>query len=364
MARDLTKRVERNAEVQQGQPQSLSALIEQMKPQIARALPKHMDPDRIARIALTVLRQTPQLGRCNPQSFLGALMTCAQLGLEPGPLGEAYFVPYGQEVTFIPGYRGLVKLAWQSGQMKSISAHTVRERDEFDYAYGLEPVLRHKPALSDGGDVIAVYAAAVLKDGGSAFVVLSRDDVEAIRSRSRASNNGPWKTDWDAMARKTAVRQLIRWLPLSSELHNLNTAALLDESVRTGADVTRDLDDVAPQFIEVEVTEQGPVDTTTGEIVEDEAPTRAKGDITQAQQRRLHATLREIVGKDRDAGLRTIGGIIDRDIESTDELSKAEAAKVIDALEDMRAPADDAAPAEGAQDGLDWPEPAQPGGAA
>lgn len=328
MGRDLTQRVEHNAEVAQAQPQSLAALIEQMKPQIARALPKHMDPDRIARIALTVLRQTPALGRCNPQSFLGALMTCAQLGLEPGPLGEAYFVPYGQEVTFIPGYRGLVKLAWQSGQMKSISAHTVRERDEFEYAYGLEPVLRHKPALSDGGEVIAVYAAAVLKDGGSAFVVLSRDDVEAIRTRSRAGRNGPWVTDWDAMARKTAVRQLVRWLPLSSELHNLAQAALLDESVRRGEDVVKDLDEVTPDYIEVDV-----------QAVHEEPPAtapasdRPKGDITGPQQRKLHATLRDAVGDDRDAGLRLISEVLDREVLSTSELSKADAVQVIDELE-------------------------------
>ncbi|MCV2395958.1 recombinase RecT [Actinotalea sp. M2MS4P-6] len=276
MGRDVAQRVQHNAEVQQGEaPQTLAQMIEQMRPQIARALPKHMDPDRLARIALTVLRQTPQLARCNPQSFLGALMTSAQLGLEPGPLGEAYLVPYGNNVTFIPGYRGLVKLAWQSGQLKSIAAHTVHEHDEFDYAYGLDPVLHHKPALNGRGEVIAVYAVAVLKDGGSAFIVMSREDVDAIRKRSRASGNGPWVTDWDAMARKTAVRQLVRWLPLSSELHNLATAAALDESVRTGEDTTRDLDEVSPGFIDVTPVEQheaDPVDVTDSEVLDDEPP--------------------------------------------------------------------------------------------
>ncbi len=270
MGRDLAERTAASVAGQSkgnGQPPTLAQMIDQMKPQLARALPKHMDPDRLARIALTTLRQTPALTRCNPQSFLGALMTSAQLGLEPGPLGEAYLVPYGDNVTFIPGYRGLIKLAWQSGQLKSIAAHTVHERDEFEYEYGLEPVLRHKPSLTDRGDVIAVYAAAVFKDGGSAFVVMSRQDVEAIRSRSRASNNGPWKTDWDAMARKTAIRQLIRWLPLSSELHNLATAAALDESVRKGEDVTKDLDEIGATVIDGSV-----VDVTDAEVVEDEPP--------------------------------------------------------------------------------------------
>lgn len=341
MGRDLSQRVEQNAQIQRQQPQSLAALIEQMKPQIARALPKHMDPDRIARIALTVVRQTPQLARCNPQSFLGALMTAAQLGLEPGPLGEAYFVPYGQEVTFIPGYRGLVKLAWQSGQMKSISAHVVRERDEFEYAYGLEPVLRHRPALTDAGDVIAVYAAAVLKDGGSAFVVLSRQDVEDIRSRSRAGRNGPWVTDWDAMARKTAVRQLIRWLPLSSELQNLQTAALLDESVRRGDDVAKPLDEVAGEYIEVPVHEvhdepaEAPAEPEQPAQAAQEAPAaRPKGDITQAQSKALHAILRKAVGNDREAGLVLIAQELGLDsLGSTEELSKAQASTAIEKLQ-------------------------------
>src|SRR5690554_3088052 len=142
---------------------TLTALIERQKPEIARALPKHMDPDRLARIATTVLRQTPQLGQCTPESFLGALMTCAQLGLEPGPLGHAYLVPFKNnktgmfEVTFIPGYRGLVELARRSGQVQSVQAHVVREGDRFDYEFGLNPKLEHKPAGSDG-EVTHAYA--------------------------------------------------------------------------------------------------------------------------------------------------------------------------------------------------------------
>ena len=237
-----------------GQP-TLQSLIEQMKPQIARALPKHMDPDRIARIALTLLKQTPALAQCTPDSFLGALMTASQLGLEPGPLGEAYLVPFGRVVTFIPGYRGLVKLAWQSGQLKNIDAHVVYAGDAFDYEYGLTPFLRHKPTRDARGDVTDVYAVATLQNGGSAFVVMSLEDVAAIRKRSRASSSGPWVTDWEAMAKKTAVKQLIRWLPLSTELHTLNMAAQLDGTARTTVSALHDADinyvdegaDVTPQ---------------------------------------------------------------------------------------------------------------------
>ncbi|NKW39045.1 recombination protein RecT [Rhodococcus hoagii] len=227
---------------------SLATLINQMKPELQRALPKHMDPDRMARIALTVLRQTPKLNECKPESFLGALMTAAQVGLEPGPLGEAYLVPYGREVTFVPGYRGLVKLAWQSGQLESIAAHVVYAGDEFDYSYGLAPTLVHKPALQDRGDVIAAYAVATFKHGGNAFEIMSREDIEAIRKRSKASGSGPWVTDWNEMARKTVMKRLSKWLPLSPEFAN---AVQRDGTVRTEIGVQ--LDDVKPDWIEGDV---------------------------------------------------------------------------------------------------------------
>lgn len=271
MGKNLTQRVQQNQsnQVAQREPQTMAQFLEQMKPQFARALPKHMDPDRIARIALTLFNSNRALQQCTPQSFMGALLTATQLGLEPGPLGEAYLVPYGGVCTFIPGYRGLIKLAWQSGQLKSIAAHTVHEGDEFDYAYGLDPVLRHKPTLGNRGEVIAVYAAAVMKDGGSAFVVMSRDDVEEVRKRSKAGKNGPWVSDWEAMARKTAVKQLIRWLPLSTELRNLAVAAQLDETTRT--DMTHQIDEQVPEYLTGEVveTEHGPTNTTTGEVHND-----------------------------------------------------------------------------------------------
>ena len=242
-----------------GNPPSLAVLIERMKPEMGRALPKHMDPDRMARIALTVLRQTPKLGECNPQSFLGALMTAAQCGLEPGPLGEAYLVPYGREVTFVPGYRGLVKLAWNSNQLSSIAAHVVHENDTFEFAYGLEPTLVHKPSLRDRGDVIAAYAVATFKHGGNAFEIMSVEDIEAIRKRSKAANSGPWVTDWAQMARKTVLKRLSKWLPLSPEFAD---AIQRDGTVRT--DVGSQLGEVEPTWIDAEPEDDGRV--TAAEI--------------------------------------------------------------------------------------------------
>jgi len=229
-----------------GKP-SLAQLIAQMRPEIARALPRQMNPDRMARIATTVLRQTPALARCTPESFLGALLTASQLGLEPGPTGEAYLVPFGNVCTFVPGYRGLIKLARNSGQLRDIWAEVVYSNDDFEYTLGLHRDMTHKPAKGERGKPTHVYAAAELTDGGKPFVVMTVADVEEIRSRSKASRSGPWVTDWSAMAKKTAVKQLAKWLPLSAEI---SAAVSLDGSVRTDIG---DLAEIAPTYIDGEV---------------------------------------------------------------------------------------------------------------
>jgi recombination protein RecT len=264
MGSNLAQRVQNNNLAQQnGGQKTVFDQINDMKGELARALPKHMDADRIARIATTVIKQTPALGRCTPVSLLGALMTASQLGLEPGPLGEAYLVPYGNTVTFIPGYRGLIKLAWQSGQVKNIAAHVVYESDTFDYGFGLSPTLEHKPAMSDRGKPVAVYAVVQFMNGGHAFDVMSVADVEAIRARSKAGKSGPWVTDWAEMAKKTVIKRVLKMVPLSSELHNLAQAANLDGTART--DVTANVDDFLPEYVEN--------DAFPGELVEEEVNT-------------------------------------------------------------------------------------------
>lgn len=259
-------------------PPTLAQLIERQKPEIARALPRHMNPDRMARIAVTVLRQTPRLAQCTPESFLGALMTCSQLGLEPGPLGHAYLVPYKREVTFIPGYRGLVDLAYRSGQVATVKAQVVYEADEFDFEEGLDAYLKHKRSrAADPGQVIWVYALVKLKDGASNFVVMTVAEVEKIRKRSMAANNGPWVTDWEAMAKKTALKQLSKWMPLSPEF---NQAVNHDGSVRT--DAISDLVDVKPEFVDGEV-----VDDDGGPAAVSSAPSDSAGEIRMATGEQL-----------------------------------------------------------------------------
>jgi recombination protein RecT len=237
-------------------PKTIYELIEGMKGEIARALPKHLSADRLARIALTEVRRTPLLANCTQQSFGGALMTCAQLGLEPGVTGEAYLLPFKNnkkggiyEVQLIIGYQGMAKLFWQSPLAKSLDTQAVYENDEFDYEKGLDAKLRHRPSLeADRGKVIAYYAVATLTNGGHAFVVMSPADIEKIRQRSRAKDDGPWNTDYDAMARKTCLRQMFKLLPRSPELAQ---ALAQDEGVRT--DLNAVAIDLTPDYIPGEV---------------------------------------------------------------------------------------------------------------
>ena len=206
---------------------TIGAMIQQLKPEIGRALPRGMDADRMARLALTVLRQTPKLAKCNPQSFAGALLTAAALGLEPGVNGEAYLVPYGQECQFIIGYQGYCKLFWQNPLARHIDAQAVYANDDFDYAYGLEPRLVHRPAKGERGEVIYFYAVATLSTGGSSFVVLTPAEVRKLRGgKTGTSGNIADPMLW--MERKTVLRQLIKTLPRSTQL---NAAMTTDEAM-------------------------------------------------------------------------------------------------------------------------------------
>lgn len=186
--------------------------------QFATALPKHINSDRFVRIAITTIRQNPKLAQCNQESLLGALMVSAQLGLEPGVLGQCYLIPYGRECQFQIGYKGMIELLRRSGQLKDIYAYSVYENDEFEMTYGLDRDLKHKPNLQNKGNFIGCYCVAVLKDDARAFEYMTKEEIEAHGKKfSKTYGNGPWKTDFEAMAHKTVVKKMLKWLPLSVE---------------------------------------------------------------------------------------------------------------------------------------------------
>lgn len=230
----------------QQQPTTIAGLLTdpKIKAQLALALPKHMTADRLARIALTEVRKVPALGRCDQASFLGAIMQCAQLGLEPGgALGHAYLLPFQNrkkgitEVQFIVGYRGMIDLARRSGQILSLEARAVYAADRFHVALGLNPDLTHEPdwEADDRGPLRFVYAVAKLKDGGTQFEVMSRAEIERVRAKSKAGQEGPWVDHYEEMAKKTVIRRLFKYLPVSIEL-----ASAVEQDERVDLDMPQD----------------------------------------------------------------------------------------------------------------------------
>lgn len=209
-----------------------------LKDQIKMALPKHMNADRMLRIAMTELRKNPNLQKCTPISFIGAIIQCSQLGLEPGNhLGHIYIIPFENkkkgiwEVQLIPGYKGMIELATRSGKVYSPQAQVVYENDLFEFEYGLNPKLRHIPARENRGKIIYAHARVFLKDGGSQYEVMSVEEINNIRARSKNSSSGPWQTDYEEMAKKTVFRRLFKYLPVSIEMVE---AITLDEAADRG----------------------------------------------------------------------------------------------------------------------------------
>ena len=235
--------------------QTIRRYLEQMAPEIQRALPKHLDADRLARIAMTTIRQTPELLDCNIQSLLAAVMQSAQLGLEPNILGQAYIIPYGKEAQFIIGYRGMIDLARRSGHIESIYAHPVYDQDDFDYEYGLDPKLRHKPAIGDRGQFIGAYGVAKFKDGGYHFEFMPKSEIDKRRARSAAKSSGPWVTDYEEMACKTVNRHMYKYLQISIEI--MKQVEHTDETVKH--EIMPDMTE-SPDVIDVDIE--------TGEVLE------------------------------------------------------------------------------------------------
>lgn len=252
-------------EQRQQQP-TIATFIGSLTPEIQRALPNSgVSADRIARLALTEVRKNPKLAEATPASFAGALLKAAALGLEPGVNEEAYLVPYKDkrtgrlEVQLIVGYQGFVKLYHQHPLAESISAHAVFEGDDFDFGYGTDRFIRHRPKLgaSKGRKVIAYYATYRLKSGASDFVVLSPEDVQELR-RGKVGSSGDIPDPQHWLERKTALRQLMKTAPKSTQL-----AAAIKADERTGSDLYLESRVELP-----EIESQPHVDVQTGEVLE------------------------------------------------------------------------------------------------
>lgn len=254
--------------------EQIAHLLKVKQGEIAKMLPKHLNAERLMKVAQIAATTTPALAKCDVPSLVGAIGQCAQMGLEPNTvLGHAYLVPFnvkrkdadGNErwvnsVQVIIGYKGLIDLARRSGQIVSIAAHEVCENDTFELVYGLDEKLNHTPGMGERGEVVGFYAIAKLKDGGHAFEFMSLRQVDEIMRASQSKGKyGPWKDHFTEMGRKTVIRRLAKYLPLSIEFQ---TAAALDGMAEGGKD--QHMDSIDGDFM-IMPDDAPNVDTETGE---------------------------------------------------------------------------------------------------
>ena len=229
--------------LQQPQPpqptpkQILFYVINQMKPDLEKTLPRHLSVERFLQSAFTAIRSNPVLLDCTPESFKLSLMQAAKLGLEIDVMGSCYLIPYNKkqfvngreqkykEAQLQVGYKGLLELVRRAGFVANIVANEVYEKDAFEFEYGLQEKLRHIPYMGpDRGEAVAFYAYARFRDGGHSFVVMSRAEMESIKLKNAKKNYntgelyGTWIDHFSSMAKKTVIKSLIKYMPMSVEL--------------------------------------------------------------------------------------------------------------------------------------------------
>ena len=268
----------------------IAHLLKSKQAEISKMLPKHLNAERLLKVAQIAATTTPALAKCDVPSLIGAIGQCAQMGLEPNTvLGHAYLLPFntkrkdanGNEkwvnsVQVIIGYKGLIDLARRSGQIVSIAAHEVCQNDKFELVYGLDEKLNHTPAMGERGEVIGFYSIAKLKDGGHAFEFMSRFQVEEIKAASERKNkreSSVWKDHFVEMGRKTVIRRLAKYLPLSIEFQ---TAAAIDGMAEAGKD--QHLDAIDGDFSIIPDDAPEAFDMETGELVETKTPKAKKSE--------------------------------------------------------------------------------------
>ena len=237
-AADLSVKEEPTKNVKLTKNMTISDMVKALSPEIKRALPSVITPERFTRIALSALNNTPALQQCTPMSFIAALLNAAQLGLEVNsPLGQAFLIPYknkgAYECQFQMGYKGMIDLAYRSGEIQTIQAQVVYEKDYFEYEYGLDAKLVHRPAADDRGEAKCFYGLFKTIKGGFGFSVMSRAEMDLYAktySKAFDSNYSPWKTNYESMALKTVIKQALKYAPIKTDFQR---ALSSDESIKT-----------------------------------------------------------------------------------------------------------------------------------
>ena len=206
---------------------TMQNFLSQHKRQFELALPKHLDPDRIIRLALTAFSSSPQLQQCTPKSFAASVLTASQLGLEIGVVGQGWIVPYKTTATFIPGWQGLVDLVSRSGRGSAWTG-AVFEGDDFDFALGDSPYVKHRPKGEDDPDKL-IYVYAIGRVKGAEWPIIEVWPIEKVRKHRNKYNKVGDRhysyRDWEMYARKIPLLQVLKYMPKSIELQNAVAAA-------------------------------------------------------------------------------------------------------------------------------------------
>lgn len=246
-------------------PMTIIQLLESLKPQVALALPKHLQPERMIRIAMTSLRTNPKLMECDPQSIMASIMLASQLGLEPGVMGQCYLVPYKGTCTLIPGWQGLLDLVNRAGKATAWTG-AVYQGDEFEWQLGDTPKLTHRPS-GEEEKLTHVYAVArafnspypIIEVWPIAKVIRHRDKFNKVGDRHYSYNN------MEMYARKVALLQALKYIPRSIELataYNLDAAAEVGQQKLQINDVKEIIEGsltFEPQQDQLEPEKKGPV---------------------------------------------------------------------------------------------------------
>lgn len=253
-------------------------LIKAMEPEIKRALPSVMTPERFMRMAISATNMNPTLLKCDKMTFLSALMNSAQLGLEPNtPLGQAYLIPYWStkrqqyECQFQIGYQGYKDLFYRNEGNCNADAYPVYENDEFSYELGLNPNIVHKPALTNRGNIIAYYSVWKNKNGGFGITVMSVEDMDRFYKEkvepNKKGKSSPWDSDYVAMAKKTVLKQNLKYAPLNSDIRKL---VGLDETIKNEISIDMsEINDISDDnIIDMDMPEEPQAEPTQPEKAE------------------------------------------------------------------------------------------------
>jgi len=234
---------------------AFSRFMDNFKPQIALALPKHLNADRMTRLALTEFSKSEKLQQCDPKSIVASIITSSQLGLEIGVNGQGFLVPYGRTATFVPGWKGLVDLANRSGR-SSVWTGAVFQGDEFDYQLGDSPFVHHRPGDEDDPKRLT-HVYSIGRVNGSNWPVIEVWTMSKVWKHRDQYNKVGTKhysyRDPEMYARKVPLLQVLKYMPMSIELSNAIAVSNAAEAGQSAA--------IHGDWVTV-----GDIDMETGEI--------------------------------------------------------------------------------------------------